>query len=134
MKTYGEQLVKIYGDNPTIEKDGPEWCCRVAELHILEKVRDETIPALDRYRRNPSFENLVDVASGLIDSVAVLLNVAHSLDIPFDAVWDEVYRCRSIESGRENGEIEKPDIFGIMMEYKTKMEMGEEYMRTGMVK
>lgn len=149
MKTMTEQqaeFMKAMG-SPTIEKEGHVVCCILARRLIEEEVNVETLPALEKYKQHPSFENLVELADGIIDSVYVLLHAANSLDIPFDLVWNEVHRSNMAKvdadgrvKKREDGKILKPegwtppDIFSVMMEYKTKMEMGDNYMRTGMIK
>lgn len=140
------EFFRVMG-SPSLEKGATlERCCALGEALILEEVVDETLPALLKYRRNPSFENLVELADGLVDSVYVLLHTANSLGIPFDLVWDEVQKSNMAkvwEDGtahkREDGKILKPpgwkppDIFGVLMEYETRKKMGDKYMEKGVV-
>lgn len=127
MKTYAEQIHELGKNSLTLEADGPNVCCNIVRDLLTEKVIYETLPALDKFQRNQSRENLIGLAAGIVDSVIILLHAADSFDIPFDAIWDEMVRCTIAETG-------KPNIFEVVMEYQTKMQMGEDYMKTGMVK
>jgi hypothetical protein len=149
MKSYAEQQNEFFVGmaSPSLERgDSLEKCCVLAERLINEEVFTETLPALRRYQVNPTTENLVDVADGLVDSVYVLLHTANSLGIPFDLIWDEVHRANMAKlwsdgksRQREDGKILKPpgwkppDVFTVLLEYNTEKVMGKEYIRTGMV-
>lgn len=140
------EFFRVMGSPSLAGGSSLEFCCVLAERLINEEVIIETLPALAKYKSNPSFENLVELADGLVDSVYVLLHCANSLGIPFDIVWDEVQRSNMAkvwEDGtahkREDGKILKPpgwkppDIFGVLMEYETRRKMGDRYMEKGMV-
>lgn len=83
---------------------------------VKEEVLEELFPWLDKYLLHPSIENFVEVADGIVDSVYVLLQLARTLGVPFDEVWEIVHRKNMEKVGpdgqvirRADGKILKPE-------------------------
>lgn len=102
----------------------------LAERLVVEEWETETKTALARYKENPSLENLVEVADGIGDSIYVLCQLARSLGVPLNLVWNAIQtanmaKCVEVEEidprpegkwvtkytvkRREDGKILKPD-------------------------
>lgn len=80
-------------------------------MDLIAEEYDET---LDAYRN----ADIVEVADGLADMVWVIMGMASSLDIDFEAVWEEVKRSNMSKfvdgvaiRNPETGKIMKPDTF-----------------------
>lgn len=76
----------------------------------------ELYDALAAWLANPSLENLVEVADGAADSIYVILQLCHALDIPIDQVFQAVHdnnMTKIADDGtvkrREDGKVLKPD-------------------------
>lgn len=87
---------------------------RLALTLVDEEWNKETLPELYKYLREPSRENLVEVADGIVDTIYVLCQLARSVGIDLDRHWDEVQRAnmRKVEGGvrkREDGKVLKPE-------------------------
>lgn len=106
----------------------------LAERLVVEEWETETKTALARYKANPSLENMVEVADGIGDSIYVLCQLARSLGVPLNSVWNVIQianmsKCVVAEDGtytvrrREDGKILKPegwkppDIFQVLFEH-----------------
>ena len=82
---------------------------------VHEEWDEETLPAIRSYSLNPSIENFTAVTDGLVDTVYVLLQLARTLGVPFDAAFNEVHQSNmaKVVDGkvirREDGKILKPD-------------------------
>lgn len=88
-----------------------DMCIRLVD----EEWQEETKGWLAKYRLNPSLENFVEVADGIVDTVYVLMQLARTLGIPFNECWDEVHQSNmaKVVDGkvirREDGKILKPE-------------------------
>jgi predicted HAD superfamily Cof-like phosphohydrolase len=104
----------------------------LGEKLVIEEWENETKPALQLYKANPTLENLAEVADGIADTIYVLCQLARALDVPLDKVWDAVQAAnmRKIQIGpdgkikkRADGKILKPEgwtppnIFGVLLDY-----------------
>lgn len=76
----------------------------------------ETVDALTKFIRSPSLENLTEVADGIGDSIYVLCQLARSLGIPLDEVFQCIHQNNMTKVGpdgkvvrREDGKILKPE-------------------------
>jgi hypothetical protein len=76
----------------------------------------ELFDGLNKLLENPSLENLVEVADGAADSIYVILQLCHALDIPIDQVFQAVHdnnMTKIAEDGtvkrRADGKVLKPD-------------------------
>lgn len=80
----------------------PEWAIHEVCNHkrmraelaanlIKEEVVLELLPALQRWISSSSMENLTEVADGAIDSIYVILQLMHTLDLPFNRLFAEVH-------------------------------------------
>lgn len=82
--------------------------------HVDEEWNSETKEALTRYLSNPSLENLVEVADGIGDTIYVLCQLARSLGIPLNSVWNCIQSANmeKVRNGKvirnEVGKILKP--------------------------
>lgn len=82
---------------------------------IHEEYAAELLPHMTKYLEEPSFENLVAVADDIVDTVYVLMQLAVTLGVPFDQVWDEVHRSNMAKAidgkvlRRHDGKILKPE-------------------------
>lgn len=92
-----------------------EAAVALADSLVEEEWNRETHPALQKYLRNPSLENLVEVADGIADTIYVLCQLARALDIPLNEIYDEVHRANMAKVGpegkvtlRSDGKILKP--------------------------
>jgi hypothetical protein len=82
---------------------------------VDEEWNTETLEALGRYMLSPSLENFAEVADGIADTVYVLMELARTLGVPFDKVWNAVHTANMRKIGptgkvskREDGKIIKP--------------------------
>lgn len=79
----------------------------------MNLITEEYLETLAAYQS----KDLVEVADGLADMVWVIMGMASTLNIPFDAVWEEVRNSNMSKfvDGKaikdENGKIQKPDTF-----------------------
>lgn len=109
---------------------------KLAENLITEECVNEPttglLPALRRYIENPSLENIVSLVDGGIDTVYVILQMFHMLELPFEACFAEVHannlqKIQFDEHGklakRPDGKLlkpenhPKPDLFGVLEEH-----------------
>jgi len=106
-----------------------------AELYkdlVNEETNEELMPALDKYFKARTTENLTEVVDGAIDSIYVLAGLLNSLIGPDKAqqCWNEVQNSNLSKIGptgpifREDGKILKapgyfkPDLFSILANVK----------------
>ena len=79
-------------------------------MSLITEEYNETLEAFHK-------QDIVEVADGLADMVWVIMGMAAVLDIPFDAVWEEVRASNMSKfvDGKvikdENGKIQKPDSY-----------------------
>ena len=98
--------------------------------HVVEEWENETKEALARYLQNPSLENLVEVADGIGDSIYVLCQLARSLGIPLNSVWNCIQASNMGKVNQKTGKIERhpetgkvlkpegwkpPDLFALLL-------------------
>jgi hypothetical protein len=82
---------------------------------IDEEVNKELFPALFQYNKSPTLENKVELADAIVDSVYVLFQLARSVNIPFNACWDEVHKSNMAKMvdgkviRRTDGKVLKPE-------------------------
>ena len=97
------------------EQDFPDFMgLESAQANLyMNLITEEFTETLEAF----SNQDLVEVADGLADMVWVIMGMASTLDIPFDAVWNEVKASNMSKfvDGKvikdENGKIRKPDSF-----------------------
>lgn len=90
------------------------------------------LPALRRYIEHPSRENLVALVDGGVDTVYVIFQLFHMLELPFDAAFAEVHanNLKKIQfdaegnlAKREDGKLlkpanhPKPDLAGVLEDH-----------------
>lgn len=80
----------------------------------MDLITEEYNETLDAYNNG----DIVELADGLADMVWVIMGMASSLDIDFEAVWEEVSRSNMSKfvdgvaiRNPETGKIMKPDTF-----------------------
>lgn len=106
----------------------------LAQRLVEEEWENETKTALARYCQNPSLENMVEVADGIGDSIYVLCQLARSLGVPLNHVWDSIQTVNRAKVGvdgkvkrREDGKILKPegwkppDIWGVLKQHSDEL-------------
>lgn len=106
--------------------------CDLAANLINEEVVRELLPALGKYKANPTLENLVEVADGGIDAIYVIMQLFHMLDLPFSMLFAEVHAANMAKLQRgEDGNLKRradgkilkpegwkaPEIFKILLEH-----------------
>lgn len=109
---------------------------QLAKNLITEECVNEPVtgllPALERYIANPSRENALAVVDGGIDTVYVILQLFHMLELPFEAAFAEIHanNLQKIQYG-EDGKLSKradgklmkpenhpkPDLAGVLEEH-----------------
>lgn len=88
-----------------------EMCLRLVDEEYVR----ELLPAVSKYMRQPSIENFTEISDGIVDTVYVLMQLARTIGVPFDACWDEVHSSNmaKVVDGkvlrREDGKILKPE-------------------------
>lgn len=89
---------------------------KLAESLVVEEWENETKPALAKYKQAPTIENLVEVADGIGDTIYVLCQLARSLAIPLDDVFNAIHAANMGKVGpdgkvvrRADGKILKPE-------------------------
>lgn len=103
----------------------------IAEECVNEPITG-LLPALNRYIGNPTRENALAVVDGGIDTVYVILQLFHMLELPFEAAFAEIHannlqKIQFDENGnlrkREDGKLlkpenhPKPDLAGVLEEH-----------------
>lgn len=76
-------------NSPTVEKKGI-YALELGKNLIIEEVATKCLPALNKYMLYPSLEHLAELSDGIVDSVVVLLFLAHQIGLPFNEMWNEV--------------------------------------------
>lgn len=100
--------------SPTVATAGNAALELAAKL-IQEEVNEEMLPALEKYKKHPTLENLVELFDGIIDSVYVIFQLSNALELPFDEGFKEVQRSNmdkapgGIVRRREDGKVLKPE-------------------------
>lgn len=100
-----EQRVTTTPKAKTFDNKDPQ-----TELY-MKLVQEEFDETLDAFTKGDTIE----LADGIADTVWVLMGLASSAGIPFDAVWDEVKASNmsKVVDGkllkREDGKVMKPD-------------------------
>lgn len=104
----------------------------LAATLIREEVTEELLPAIVKYIQSPSYENLTEIADGAIDSIYVLLQLLHVLDLPTNRLFAEVhfnnmsklqFNAEGKLRRRADGKVLKPesykpvDLFSIIMDH-----------------
>jgi len=97
---------------------------------IKEEFEVEFKDAILKFGESPSRENLVEVADALADTIYVICQLAHVLDIPLDLVYAEVHANNMTKMGpdgkaikREDGKVLKPagykpvDLWSLLAKY-----------------
>lgn len=126
MKTYFEQYNE-FADACELPKGNIAefWnpnraAIQLAQELVEEEYNRETKTALAKYLSNPSLENLAEVADGIGDSIYVLCQLARSLGVPLDRVWNAIQTANMAKvvvgadgkqtvKRREDGKILKPE-------------------------
>lgn len=104
-----------------------ELACRLVD----EEWNKETLPALQKWAKNPSLENLVEVADGIGDTIYVLCQLARAMGVPLNQIFNAIHSANMQKvdpatrkvTKREDGKVlkpegwEPPDIFGILEVY-----------------
>jgi hypothetical protein len=90
----------------------------LAHSLVVEEWEFETKTDLAKYLASPTLENLVEVADGIADTIYVLCQLARSMGIPLNGVFDCVQFANMSKVGedgkvrrREDGKILKPEGF-----------------------
>lgn len=100
-----EQRVTTTPKAKTFDNKDPQ-----TELY-MKLVQEEFDETLDAFTKG----DIIELADGIADTVWVLMGLASSAGIPFDAVWDEVKASNmsKVVDGkllkREDGKVMKPD-------------------------
>lgn len=100
-----EQRVTTTPQAKTFDNKDPQ-----TELY-MKLVQEEFDETLDAFTKG----DIIELADGIADTVWVLMGLASSAGIPFDAVWDEVKASNmsKVVDGkllkREDGKVMKPD-------------------------
>jgi len=100
-----EQRVTTTPKSKTFDNKDPQ-----TELY-MKLVQEEFDETLDAFTKG----DIIELADGIADTVWVLMGLASSAGIPFDAVWDEVKASNmsKVVDGkllkREDGKVMKPD-------------------------
>ena len=88
---------------------------KLAESLVAEEV-GELQEALAKWLAHPSFENLVEILDGAVDSVYVIYQLCNTMGLPFDAGFIEVQRSNMAKlqpdgtvRRREDGKVLKPE-------------------------
>jgi len=109
----------------------------LAKTLVAEEYCKELVPALLKFENAPSFENLAEVADGIVDTIYVLCQLARALGVPLDTCWDAVQSANmaKVIDGtvlrRADGKILKPDgwkppdILKILLKYSNDLSLAE---------
>lgn len=96
-----------YLTNPRVTLD-------LCEKLVTEEVVNEFLPALQKYRNNPSLENLAEAADGAIDGIYVLVFFLNQMGLPGQKLWDIVQSANmakfpnGVAVRNEFGKVQKP--------------------------
>lgn len=121
--------------------DPPNWeAINLGVKLVREEWEVETKEALARYSSNPSLENLAEVADGIGDSIYVLCELARSLGLPLNSVWDRIQAANMAKVDPDTGLVNKradgkilkpegwtpPDIFECLIRHSNMQAVQQE--------
>jgi len=78
-------------DSPNYLRDGEKFLDLARKL-IVEEVDNEFLPAFDKWRQNPSLENLCNALDGALDSIYVLAFWLNQMGFPAEEFWKKLQR------------------------------------------